>query len=44
MVHISEALMPDKPDIAQVAALVNAVMSQYNAVVIELMKEARNQR
>jgi hypothetical protein len=44
MVHLSEALMPDKPDVAQVAALINAVMAQYNAVVIELMKEARNQR
>jgi len=44
MVHLSEALMPDKPDASQVAVLVNAVMTQYNAVVIELMKEARNQR
>jgi hypothetical protein len=44
MVHIEQALMPDKPDVAEVTALVNAVMAQYNGVVTEVMKEARAQR
>jgi hypothetical protein len=43
MVQIERALLePDKPDMAAVTALVSGVMSQYNAVVAELQKEARS--
>src|SRR5712671_2173889 len=43
MVQIERALLePDKPDIAAVTALVSGVISQYNAVVAELQKEARS--
>src|SRR5499427_489660 len=42
MVQIEQVLlMPDKPDFATVTALVGSVMSQYNAVVAEVQKEAR---
>jgi hypothetical protein len=42
MVQIERALLlPEKPDLAGVTALVNGVMSQYNAVVVEVQKEAR---
>jgi len=41
MVQIDQALMAGKPDVAAVTALVNRVMSQYNAVVTEVQKEAR---
>jgi hypothetical protein len=34
--------MPDRPDLAAVTALVGSVMNQYNAVVVEVQKEARN--
>jgi hypothetical protein len=45
MVQIERALLePDKPDLAAVTALVSGVMSQYNAVVAELQKEARSAR
>jgi len=43
MVQIEQALlMPDKPDIVAVTALVGGVMSHYNAVVTEVQKEARS--
>jgi hypothetical protein len=42
MVHIDQGLQADKPNAAEVAALVNAVMAQYNAVVTEVQKEARS--
>jgi hypothetical protein len=43
MVQIDQALLtPDKPDITAVMALVGSVMSQYNTVVAEVQKEARN--
>jgi hypothetical protein len=43
MVQIDQALlMPDRPDLAAVTALVGSVMNQYNAVVVEVQKEARN--
>lgn len=42
MVQIEQALlMPDKPDVAAVTGLVSGVMSQYNAVVTAVQKEAR---
>jgi tetratricopeptide (TPR) repeat protein len=40
MIKIEQALMPDKPDAAQVTALVNGVMSQYNNTLAEVAKEA----
>jgi hypothetical protein len=41
MVQIEQALMPEKPDTAQVAALVNKVMDQYNEILAVIAKEAR---
>jgi high-affinity iron transporter len=41
MLQIEEALMPEMPDIARVQTLVAGVMSQYNAVVTEVQKQAR---
>jgi hypothetical protein len=41
MIQIEQALMPDKPDVAQVTALVTAVNTPYNAAVAEVAKEAR---
>jgi len=42
MIEIEKALMPEKPDVAQVTALVNGVMTKYNTSVTELIKEARS--
>jgi hypothetical protein len=42
MIEIEKALMPEKPDVAEVTALVNGVMAKYNATVTELVKEARS--
>jgi hypothetical protein len=42
MIEIEQALMPEKPDVAQVTALVNGVMAKYNTNVTELVKEARS--
>src|SRR5258708_4157141 len=43
MVQLEQALlMPDTPDLAAVTVLVGGVMSQYNAVVAEVQKEARS--
>jgi hypothetical protein len=42
MIEIEQALMPEKPDVAQVTALVNGVMAKYNTSVTELIKEARS--
>jgi hypothetical protein len=45
MVQIEQALLlSDKPDLAAVTALVGSVMSQYNAVVTEVQKEARSRQ
>src|SRR5215471_14423777 len=41
MLQVEEALMPDMPDIARVQTLVAGVMSQYNAVVTEVQRQAR---
>ena len=41
MIEIEKALMPDKPDAAKVTAMVNEVMSLYNAQLAEVVKEAR---
>ena len=42
MIEIEQALMPEKPDVAQVTALVNGVMAKYNAGLAEVVKEARS--
>ena len=42
MIEIEKALMPEKPDVAQATALVNAVMAKYNVTVTEMIKEARS--
>ena len=44
MFQIEDALMPEKPDVAQVVALVTAVMNQYNVVVAEVQKQARSRQ
>jgi hypothetical protein len=44
MIEIEQALMPDKPDVAKVTALVNEVMAKYNASLAETMKEARSKK
>ena len=44
MIEIEQALMPDKPDVAKVTALVNEVMTQYNASLAEVVKEARSRQ
>jgi len=40
MIKIEQALMADKPDAAQVTALVNGVMGQYNGALAQVAKEA----
>ncbi len=42
MIQIEQALMPDKPDLAQVTSLVTALNMQYNATLAEIVKEARS--
>jgi hypothetical protein len=44
MVQIENALMPEKPDTAQVTGLVNDVLAKYNAVVAQITQDARAQR
>jgi hypothetical protein len=44
MIEIEQALMPEKPDVAQLTALVNSVLGRYNAVLAEIVKEARARR
>ena len=41
MIAIEKALAPDKPDVAQVTAMVNEVMRLYNAALAEVVKDAR---
>jgi hypothetical protein len=44
MIQIEQALMPEKPDVAQVTSLVAAVTTQYNAALALVAKEARDQK
>jgi tetratricopeptide (TPR) repeat protein len=45
MLAVEEALlMTDKPDVAQVMGLVTAVMTPYNAIVVEVQSQARSAR
>jgi hypothetical protein len=41
MIEIEQALMPDKPDVAKVTALINGLTMQYNAALAEVVKDAR---
>jgi hypothetical protein len=41
MIQIETALKPDKPDVAQVTAMVNEVMRLYNEALAEIVKDAR---
>jgi D-ribose pyranose/furanose isomerase RbsD len=41
MIAIEKALAPDKPDVAQVTAMINEVMRLYNAALAEVVKDAR---
>ena len=41
MVQIEQALMPEQPDVAKVTDLVNGVMTQYNAQLAVVTREAR---
>ena len=41
MIDIEKALTPDKPDVAQVTAMVNEVMRLYNEALAEVVKDAR---
>jgi hypothetical protein len=41
MIQIEQALMPDKPDVAQVTTLINGLTMQYNAALAEIVKDAR---
>jgi hypothetical protein len=41
MIQVEQALMPAKPDVDQVTALVKGVMDKYNAVVADVTKDAR---
>jgi hypothetical protein len=42
MVTIERQLMPAKPDVDQVSASVTAVMTEYNKIVAQVTKEARD--
>ena len=44
MIEIEQALMPEKPDVAKLTALVTAVMTQYNTQLAEVVKDARGRR
>jgi hypothetical protein len=44
MVQVDSALMPDKPDVTQVSTLVNDIMTQYNAIVGQITRDARAQK
>ena len=41
MIEIEKALKPDKPDVAQVTAMVNEVMRLYNEALAAIVKDAR---
>jgi hypothetical protein len=42
MVTIERQLMPAKPDVDQANATVTAVMTEYNKIVAQVTKEARD--
>jgi hypothetical protein len=44
MIQIEQALMPDKPDVAQVTSLIGTVTTQYNAALALVVKEAREKK
>jgi predicted lipoprotein len=42
MIQIERALMPTKPDVNGVTALVSGVMDQYNTIVVQMARDARD--
>jgi hypothetical protein len=44
MIQIEQALMPEKPDVAAVTALIGGVNTQYNNALALVVKEARGQK
>src|SRR5260370_19982131 len=44
MIQIEQALMPDKPDVAQVTSLVTAVATPYTAALALVVKEPAGQK
>jgi tetratricopeptide (TPR) repeat protein len=42
MIQIEQALMAEKPDVAQVTSLINGLNMQYNNALGEIVKEARS--
>ncbi len=44
MIQIEQALMPEKPDLAAVTALVSGVNTQYNNTLAMVAKEAREKK
>lgn len=44
MIEIEQALMPEKPDVTKVSALIQGVMTQYNNALALVVKEARGQK
>jgi hypothetical protein len=44
MIQIEQALMADKPDVAQVTALVTSVTTPYSAALAMVVKEAREKK
>ena len=41
MIQIEQALMPDKPDVAAVTALVTGITTQYNGALAKIVAEAK---
>ena len=41
MIQIEQAFMPAQPDVEQVTALVNGLTQQYNAIVTQVVTDAR---
>jgi len=44
MIQIEQALMADKPDVAQVTSMIAAINTQYNAALAMIVKDARGQK
>ena len=41
MIQVEQALMPDKPDVAKVTALVTSITDPYNTVLADIAKDAK---
>jgi hypothetical protein len=44
MIEIEQVLMPEKPDVSKVNALVSDVMTRYNAALAEIARDARSRQ